>query len=64
MNYVKCLRCGEPEHPDNCTIPEIPGGPKYATVVDGCVVHGDVPLTPASREAVSEIIAAVREKLK
>lgn len=26
MNFVKCPRCGEPEHPDNCTIPAQPGG--------------------------------------
>lgn len=36
---------------------------KVVTVIDGCMVHGDTPMTPESRTAISELIAAVREKL-
>lgn len=51
------------------------GSPKYppcadcplrqpvATVVDGCAVHGDEPLTPDGTEAVRQVIAAVRERI-
>ena len=36
---------------------------KVVTVIDGCMVHGDIQLTTESRKAVEELIAAVRKKL-
>lgn len=42
---------------------DIPGHPPIATVVDGCVVHGDKPLTEAGVAAVRELIAATRRAL-
>lgn len=33
----------------------------YSTLVDGCIVHGDAPLTNEGRKAVADLIAAVRD---
>jgi hypothetical protein len=42
---------------------DTPDGPRYSEIVDGARVHGDKPLSDAGREAVSDIIEAVRNKL-
>lgn len=40
-----------------------PDGTRYATVVDGAHVVGDVPLTPVLRAAVADLVGAARTKL-
>lgn len=60
-----CLRrggclCNEPH--DECAF-AIPVNGTVATVVDGCVVHGDAPLTPKGEDAMRQVIAAVRERI-
>lgn len=64
LSYRKCPNCGEPEHPDMCVIPAIPGGPRYVTEVDGCMVHGDAPMSDKSKDEMRQVIAAVKDKLK
>lgn len=43
---------------------DTPEGRRFATEVDGCVVHGDKPMTPEGRTAMSEIIAAAKRQLR
>lgn len=42
----------------------VPDMPTHATEVDGCVVHGHAPMSDASKDAMREVIAAVKTKLK
>lgn len=46
---------------DDAAAPQPPAR-RHATIVDGCLVHGDAPLSPEGREAVSTLISAVRAK--
>ncbi len=41
----------------------VPDMPRFATRVGDVIVHGDKPLSEASRKSVEEIVKAVRKKL-
>lgn len=36
---------------------------RCVTIVDGCAVHGDKPMSAESRAAISEVIATAHKKL-